>query len=129
MKRLLPILAILCMVGCKTTQPITQTKDSVRIEYRLDSIYVYEKDSLYIDRYTKGDTIYVTKEAWKTRWKDKVVEVHDTISVVQQETIVQEVERPKSGWDKFSTWFTIISLILIVLYIVWRIVKAVYLRK
>ena len=53
---------LLAFVGCKTLpQPTnTHSKDSVRVEYRHDSIYVYQHDSVFCDRWRDGDTVYVS---------------------------------------------------------------------
>lgn len=66
---------ICCSCSTQKCLPEIEYRDSVRIEYRLDSVYHYERDSIYLDR--SSDTIY--KEVFHWRYKDKIVLMHDTI--------------------------------------------------
>ncbi len=102
--------------------------DSVRVEKRIDSVYIYERDSIYVDRWRSNDTVYLTTEKWLTRYKDKIVEIHDTITTTKTETIVQ-TERYIPKFYKGSTIALWILVVVIVVYIVIRIVKAIYLRR
>ena len=107
------------LVGCKTIQQQTavHNRDSVRVEVRLDSIYIYEHDSIYRDRWKNGDTVFVTVEKWKTRYRDKLREVHDTIQVVKTDSVttVVSVPRPRTGYDRFCSWFFWIVVVLLLL--------------
>ena len=121
------IVAILCTVamcllfsGCKTTQPLTQTRDSVRVEFRHDSVYFYQHDSIFRDRWRAGDTVFVTVEKFKTLYKDKLVEVHDTISLTQTEQVA--VKYVPSYYKNTSTGFWILLAVLIVL-VGWKLAK------
>ena len=121
------IVAILCTVamcllfsGCKTTQPLTQTRDSVRVEFRHDSVYIWQHDSIFRDRWRAGDTVFVTVEKFKTLYKDKLVEVHDTISLTQQEQVA--VKYVPSYYKNTSTGFWILLAVLVVL-VGWKLAK------
>ena len=116
----LTVILCLCSPSCKTQTVIPQTKDSVRIEYRHDSIYFYQPDSLFRDRWRAGDTVYVTVEKWLTRWKDKTVEIHDTIRTQETQTI--EVKYVPNYYKRVSTGFWILLAILIVI-VGWKIAK------
>ena len=112
------------LVGCKTIQQQTavHNRDSIRVEVRLDSIYVYEKDSIYRDRWKNGDTVFVQVEKWKTRYRDKLREVHDTIAVVKTDSVttVVTVPRPRTGYDRFcSGFFWTVAVILLLLAAFW----------
>ena len=93
---------LLAFVGCKTTQPIATHTDSVRVEIRHDSVYVYQHDSIFRDRWRSGDTVYVTIEKWQTRYKDKFVEIHDTIATSRTDTIAVSIESKGSAFWKGS---------------------------
>ena len=86
------------MLSCKTIHEIEYVyRDSIRTEYKLDSIYFYERDSIYLDR--SSDTIY--KEVWKWRYKDKIKEIHDTTTVNNEVYIDKVIEKkfvPKWVW-------------------------------
>lgn len=121
------ILAILCTVamcllfsGCKTTQPLTQTRDSVRVEFRHDSVYIWQHDSIFRDRWRAGDTVFVTFEKFKTLYKDKLVEVHDTISLTQTEQVA--VKYVPSYYKNTSTGFWILLAVLVVI-VGWKLAK------
>ena len=121
------IILWLCLhlVGCRTIQQQTavHNRDSVRIEVRLDSIYVYEHDSIYRDRWKNGDTVFVQVEKWKTRYRDKLREVHDTIQVVKTDSVttVVTVPRPRTGYDRFCSWFFWIVVVLLLAVGVWKV--------
>lgn len=119
------LLLAIAWSGCKVQAiPTTDHKDSVRVEYRLDSVYVYERDSIYIDRWRTGDTIYITTEKLLTRYKDKMQVVHDTINSIQErEIVVTEKVTPK--W----AWWSLIACICLVAGIVVRIVIKIYTRR
>ena len=72
------LLAIVaCFGSCKTVAPCipeTVTIDSVRVEYKLDSVYLYERDSIFV--HEKRDTVFI--ERWKTRYKDVLKIQRDT---------------------------------------------------
>ena len=108
------------LVGCKTTQPLTQTRDSVRVEFRHDSVYIWQHDSIFRDRWRAGDTVFVTVEKFKTLYKDKLVEVHDTISLTQTEQVA--VKYVPSYYKNTSTGFWILLAVL-VLIVGWKVAK------
>lgn len=135
-KRLFLIVVLVAVLsGCRTIQQTTDQyhqKDSVRVEYvtKLDSIYLYEKDSIWIKE--KGDTIFVDK--WHLRYKDKIVEVRDSIYIdrLQIDSISVAMEVPVRYVPKFykgCTWAFWIILVLVLLWIVWKLFKKFYLRK
>ena len=101
------------MVGCKTVNPIAQTRDSIRVEIRHDSVFVFKHDSIFRDRWRSGDTVFVTVEKFKTLYRDKLVEVHDTIATTQTDTI--EVQVVPNYYRRVSTGFWILLVILLAL--------------
>lgn len=105
------IAAIFFFSGCKTVQPLTQTRDSVRVEVRHDSVYVYQHDSIYRDRWRAGDTVFVTVEKYKTLYRDKLIEVHDTITNTQTEQVA--VRYVPDYYKRVSAGFWILLVILL----------------
>ena len=103
----------LCFSGCKTVKPIAQTRDSIRVEIRHDSVFVFKHDSIFRDRWRSGDTVFVTVEKFKTLYRDKLVEVHDTIATTQTDTI--EVQVVPNYYRRVSTGFWILLVILLAL--------------
>ena len=105
------IAAMFFFSGCKTVQPLTQSRDSVRVEVRHDSVYIYQKDSIYRDRWRAGDTVFVTVEKYKTLYRDKLIEVHDTITNTQTEQV--SVRYVPDYYKRVSAGFWILLVILI----------------
>lgn len=108
------VLTALCCVffsGCKTVQPLTQSRDSVRVEVRHDSVYIYQHDSIYRDRWRAGDTVFVTVEKYKTLYRDKLIEVHDTITNTQTEQVA--VRYVPDYYKRVSAGFWILLVILL----------------
>ena len=117
---------ILSFVGCKVQEPcipIEVVRDSIRTEYKLDSVYFYERDSVYLDR-TK-DTIY--KEVFKYRYKDKLILKHDTIyqdRKIENTQIVRYV--PK--FYSVCTWGFFILLLCVIGLTVLKIIIKIYIK-
>lgn len=83
---------LLAFVGCRaqrtTTlpEPNAHNRDSVRIEYRHDSIYT----DRWHTQYVKGDTVYIHDSIWR----DRFLKIHDTLRINNTDTIYQPVEVP-----------------------------------
>ena len=117
------VILCLCFHGCKTVQPIQQNRDSVRVEIRHDSVFVFKHDSIFRDRWRSGDTVYVTVEKFKTLYRDKLVEVHDTIATTQTEQVPVEVV--PTYYKNTSRGFWVLLVILILL-IGWKVAKVYF---
>ena len=105
------IAAMFFFSGCKTVQPLTQTRDSVRVEVRYDSVYIYQRDSIFRDRWRAGDTAFVTVEKFKTLYRDKLIEVHDTITDTHTEQVA--VRYVPDYYKRVSAGFWILLAILL----------------
>lgn len=105
------IAAIFFFSGCKTVQPLTQTRDSVRVEVRHDSVYIFRHDSIFRDRWRAGDTVFITVEKYKTLYRDKLIEVHDTITDIRTEQVA--VRYVPDYYKRVSTGFWILLAILL----------------
>lgn len=105
------IAAIFFFSGCKTVQPLTESRDSVRVEVRHDSVYIFQHDSIFRDRWRAGDTVFVTVEKFKTLYRDKLIEVHDTITNTQTEQVA--VRYVPDYYKRVSVGFWILLAILL----------------
>ena len=114
------LLCFLALTGCKTIQPINTSKDSVRVEVKYDSVYVFKHDSIFRDRWRSGDTIYITTEKYQIRYKDKLVQIHDTRSTTESKEI--PVKYVPNYYKNTSAGFWVLLVVLLVL-IGWRIYK------
>ena len=121
------IIIIFLLSACSSTKFVEVPVEVIKKEYihdtRIDSVYI--KDS--IDRWQKGDTLYITK--WHTKYKyiintDTVLKT-DTITKVV--TVVEEkkVEINKLKWYQ-STLMWIGGIVsLIIIFILGRKIKTI----
>lgn len=120
------ILLALALSACKSVAPCvteTITRDSVRVEYKLDSVYLYERDSIFVSE--KRDTVFV--ERWKTRYKDVMKIQRDTVIDTKTEVQVQRVEiTPR--FAKFCYWWFGASVFLLIAGAAIWIYKKIYVK-
>lgn len=134
--RLSLVLTILLMLtGCKTIEyvpieTVTTKVDSIYInKVQVDSIF--ERDSIYINQYTYGDTVYRDKIKYIYRYRDKLridtLHLWHVDSVLVEQTRVIEVDKPPSKWQSFLLYLGIFALativVLIGIGILWLIRK------
>ena len=104
LKKLLLILAIitLTLTSCQTTKTVQVPVPVpvIKTEYinRIDSIY--RLDSIFVNKYTKGDTVFVDKEKLKYI---KIVK-KDTIQLT--DTITKPIYKTETKEVKYIPWYT-----------------------
>lgn len=126
------ILSVLSVVSCSTTRHVTQlvervSRDTIYINsLQQDSIYIF-KDRL-IDR--SRDTVYLKDVSVEYRYKF----LHDTLKVVQRDTIpvevtvteVKEIQRPLTFFDRLCRicfFFLLGSLVTFLFIKIKRVFK------
>ena len=117
------------LTGCKSVQfvPVETVKtDSVYIDrFQRDSIY--QRDSVFVNRWTAGDTVYQDKVVWKYVYRDKVK--YDTVSVLRSNTVrvPYPVERRLTKWEQVRLnvggWVVALVVITILVVVGWVIYK------
>ena len=126
MKKLIFImLAILMLSACRTSTKIVEVPvEVVKKEYihdtKIDSIYI--RDS--VDRWQKGDTLYITK--WHTKFKyiNKVDTLIKTDSIPKIVLVEKEVEVNHIYWyQKLLMWLGGITIVLLIIVIAYRVKK------
>lgn len=124
-------LLLLVMTSCTTPKPvvlervINKTDTLYKTNYIADTFRVH--DSVYVESYAVGDTIYKTKNVYK--WRDRVSVKTDTIykAMLQTDTtrLLIPVERKLSTWERTQMHvgqFTIGAVVLVVLsLLLWLI--------
>ena len=112
--------------GCKTCEclPSVEYRDSIVTRYHHDTIQTYAKDSVFIHQ--KGDTVW--RERWSIRWRDKIVERHDTIYCDQEKETVR-VERVVPTYYKGVSLAFWVLVALLALATAIRILIRIYLKK
>lgn len=88
MKRVYIILAALLLTACKTRERVvtietTRTDTTYITKHQRDSIWLH--DSVYITEHQRGDTIYIERNKWKTKYIERIV--RDTLYISARDTI------------------------------------------
>lgn len=130
---------ILCsLIGCKRMQYIEKpvvmerkTTDTLLINtFSLDSIYVH--DSVYINTYQRGDTIFRDINRDHTEYNGKsgggvVYKVRvDSVPYKVEVPVIKEVEKPLTRWQELKMNVgggAMVAAVLMLGLFVWRIVK------
>lgn len=123
------MLTLFC--GCSTPQPVVVE----RVVVKTDTLYKARTsadtfrihDSVYVEHYTRGDTVYRLKSVW--RWRDRISTKTDTIYKAMLQTYTTRlpipVERRLSTWERTQMrvgQFTIGAVVLVVLsLLLWLI--------
>lgn len=86
---------ILLCAGCKSKITYVPV-ESIKTEYvdKIQKDSIYKLDSVFLDRYQKGDTVFITKEKFVYLYKDKLIRdsifVCDSIQVPYPVEIIKE---------------------------------------
>lgn len=115
MKRFIFCLLLLTLFGCRGYKVVESSHEAVRrdtvfaVREKTDSIYF--RDSIIVKEEVRGDTVFVEKTAWKTRYKTAIMT--DTVYVARTDSTavtqhVQEKEQPNR-----HTWLYAVGLILL----------------
>lgn len=117
------------LTGCKSVQfvPVETVKtDSFYIDrFQRDSIY--QRDSVFVNRWTAGDTVYQDKVVWKYVYRDKVK--YDTVAILRSDTVRVPfpVDRELSKWEQVKLdvggWTICAFIIIILLVVVFTVYK------
>lgn len=117
-------LILLVMTSCATPKPvvlervINKTDTLYKTNYKADTFRVH--DSVYVESYMIGDTIYKTKSVYK--WRDRVSIKTDTIykSVLLADSIPVPVpvERKTTWWERTQMFIGKIAVVAVVLCLI-----------
>lgn len=112
--------------SCNVCEPIIKTeyRDSVRTEYRRDSVRLI--DSVFVDRWRANDTVFINKTNYRYLYRDVLHTDTFIIDNSTTETVQVRYVPPFYKWCTLLLW---IIIAVIALYVAWRIFKAIYFRK
>lgn len=132
------LLAVAAVLGsCTTTKYVEVPKVHTDTLYvsktQKDSIYLH--DSIFVNQWRSGDTIYQTRDRWRTEWRDRLVT--DTVihmvtdTVAKPYPVIQEkkVEKALTWWQRFRMMLGDIAIIIVGFCGVGLIVKEIVLRS
>ena len=100
-------------------------RDSLIVRTKLDSVYLYEKDSIFVKQ--KGDTVWL--ERWSIRYKDKLIEKKDTAYINKVEFKEVPVPAQLNWWQRWqirSFWW-LFGVVAIV--VAWQAIKLYFRLK
>ena len=119
------VISLLC--GCKTVKyvPVPSVSvDSVYVDRWLrDSVYLH--DSVFVNHYSKGDTVFVDKVVTRYRYKDRWR--YDTVAVVRTDSVQvpYPVEKDLGWWEKARLYSfpVLVAMVAVLAFIVVWLVK------
>lgn len=118
------IIALLLLTSC-ATRKVVEYRDRDVNHYITNTVHdtLIDKttDSVYFEVKVKGDTVYQTKYKEKTRWRDRIIERHDTcwrdsVSTEYKETVKEVTKIPKFFW---------VSLFISIICVIFAFIKLV----
>lgn len=123
-KKLLLLISLILCISCKTSTKIIEVPvEVIKKEYihdtKIDSVYI--RDS--IDRWQKGDTLFITKYFTKYKYVNRVDTILkvDTIPKIVSTTIEKKVEVNHIHWyQKLLMWLGGITIIILTIVITYR---------
>lgn len=120
------------LTGCKSVQYVpvkTVITDSIYVDrYLRDSIY--QRDSVFVNQWMVGDTVYHDKVIWKYVYRDKVR--YDTVSILRSDSVSvpYPVERKLTKWEQirldvggWAIGVVIITILIVIGCIVYKLKK------
>lgn len=90
--------------GCRTYVPVETSREINNYEYKTEYVTkvdsIYERDSIFVDRWVANDTIYSTKYVWKYKYKEKIdtLILRDTITVTDRQEITKVIDTKPNRW-------------------------------
>ena len=119
------VISLLC--GCKTVKYVpveTVRTDSVYVDrFARDSVYLH--DSVYVNRWVAGDTVFVDKVVTKYKYKDRWR--FDTVAVMRVDSVrvPYPVEKELSWWEetRMHSFPILVAIVAVLAFIIAWLVK------
>ena len=124
MKKILLFLvsALVIFVSCRTGKE-TVYIDNYITKQKTDSVFVRQRDSVYLYIRQTGDTVFVTKYEYKYLYKDKITEKIDTVYKTEKITVSIPVEKQLSSRQNIFITLGKIFSIIVLIAVVYAIIK------
>ena len=123
--------------SCTTTKYVEVEKVHTDTLYmskvQKDSVYLH--DSIFVNQWRSGDTIYQTRDRWHTAWRDRLVTdtvlhiVTDTVPIPYPVIQEKKVEKELTWWQRFRMMLGDIAIIVCGFCGVGLVVKEIILRS
>ena len=112
--------------GCSPRIVVHESvRDSLIVRTKLDSVYLYEKDSIFVKQ--KGDTVFF--ERFSIRYKDKLIYKKDTAYINKIEIKEVAVPAQLNRWQRWqirSFWWLAGVLVI---FLAWQAIKLYFRLK
>lgn len=124
---ILGLLSVVLLVGCTTTRyvPVPSVSvDSVYVDrWQRDSVYL--RDSVWVNRWVVGDTVFVDKVSVKYLYRDRWR--YDTVAVTKRDSvqIPVPVERELGWWQqaRLKLFWPLVAVVVVLAVAVWWMVR------
>ena len=124
---LLACLLVTLLFGCKSVKyvPVESVRtDSVYVDrFTRDSVYL--RDSVWVNRWVVGDTVYQDKVVYKWRYRDRWR--HDTVAVTRRDSVQVPlpVERELGWWQqtRLKMFWPLVAVVVVLTVAVWWMVR------
>lgn len=116
------MLIVFALTSCKTAEYVpVEVHDTIHHEVvRHDSIYKH--DSIIVNTYMKGDTVYRDRDHWHTEYVEKIKK--DTAYISKEKPVPypveKKVERELTWWQKTQMYGFRVVLIVALLLLIWK---------
>lgn len=125
------VISLLC--GCRTVKyvPVPSVSvDSVYVDrWQRDSVYV--RDSVFVNQWKKGDTVFIDKMVTKYKYRDRWR--YDTVAIVRRDTVQvpYSVEKDLGWWQQTEIYGFRVLAAFLVIGLAWKYRKAImaFIRK
>ena len=124
MKHYIYFLLLLTLFGCRGYKAVESSHEAVAV--RRDTVFavrertdsIYFRDSIIVKEAVRGDTVFVEKTAWKTRYKTAIRT--DTVYVARTDRAavtqhVQEKEQPNRYKWMYAVAAMLLSIVAVTL--------------
>ena len=119
------LITLIC--GCRTVRYVpveTVRTDSVYVDrFMRDSVLV--RDSVWVNRWRAGDTVYQDKVVYKWRYRDRWQ--YDTVAVVRRDSVKvpYPVEREPGWWERarLKLFWPLVAVVVVLAVAVWWMIR------
>ena len=120
---ILLLIFVLCSCATKTkTEYVDRNVYKTVVQQTHDTLINDVHDSIYLQIYQKGDTVFQVKYKERVKYVNKVVCKKDTIYRDSVQTVIKEVVKTKEPWYvKYSLFALAFSVLFLIFFILKNI--------
>lgn len=124
----------LLLAGCapRVVEHVVVRTDTL-IQTKVEKDSVVMRDSVWVNQTQRGDTVWVEKVKWVTKWENHLA--HDTLYISKTDTVrvkdvvVKEVKKPLVWWQKLLIWVGSSTLVFFIIFIVVGFIRFMKMRR